>query len=128
MINIIRCFRTDKAIGGHLYLNGKYICDTLENADKLIPCGMYNVEVNNSPKFKRDLPLIFNINNPASRGLRLHAGNYPEDSAGCVLVGKLGHNYKSLLSGSAEIEKVITYICRDETSIFINESSKGYNK
>ena len=43
MLTIIRKIRTGKSILGSLYLNGAFVCYTLENAAKAIPCGMYNV-------------------------------------------------------------------------------------
>ena len=35
-----------------------YICDTLENADYLVPALIYKVQVTQSPRFKRLLPIL----------------------------------------------------------------------
>ena len=61
-----------------------YLCDTLENADYLIPALIYRVQVTNSPKFKRPLPILCQV--PGRSGIRVHRGTKPEHSKGCILV------------------------------------------
>lgn len=67
----------------------KFICYGLD--PRILSPGMYSVECNYSPKFKRILPLFYTTGKysefPASRGLRIHAGNTLQDSQGCILVG-----------------------------------------
>ena len=89
MLNLVlvRDCRTETAIMGHLLFNGTVICYTLENKAKAIPCGIYNIENSKSPKFKRELPLLYNKTVAESRGIRIHSGNTSKDSVGCVLVG-----------------------------------------
>ena len=60
---------------------------TLENAMNLLPDGVYQVEVNYSPKFRSLRPHIWNENVIAARGFRIHEGNTVKDSEGCVLIG-----------------------------------------
>jgi hypothetical protein len=60
------------------------ICDTLENADFLIPPLFYPVSVTMSPKFKRMLPVLGGV--PCRSGIRIHRGTKPEHSKGCILV------------------------------------------
>ena len=94
---------------GSLYLNGAWLCNTLENKNSEIPDGVYYIEVNKSPKFKRNLPLVYNSNVGANRGIRIHAGNKPSDSTGCILVGIAGNtNYTTLKTGSSSYESVVT--------------------
>lgn len=125
MLTIIRKIRTGKSILGSLYLNGAFVCYTLENAAKAIPCGMYNVQNSKSPKFKRELPLLWNSNVTASRGIRIHVGNTVASSSGCLLVG-MGRNYArpnaepSLLE-SALAETMVTMLCRNVTGVIITE-------
>ena len=57
---------------------------TLENADYIIPVGIYEVRVTWSPRFKRMLPLVEQV--PGRSGIRFHRGTKPEHSKGCVLV------------------------------------------
>ena len=60
------------------------ICDTLENADCLIPALIYRIAVTQSPKFKRLLPVLEQV--PGRTGIRVHRGTRPEHSKGCILV------------------------------------------
>ena len=92
---------------GRLYVNGKFQCYTLEDADRkldnggvkipgetAIPAGKYPVIVNYSSRFKRDMPLLVNV--PQFSGIRIHPGNTAEDTEGCVLVGNVrGNGYLS---------------------------------
>lgn len=68
-----------------LFINDVKICDTLD-PNVLLP-GIYKLEINYSPKFKRELPLIYNEDFTANRGFRIHQGNSLKDSNGCILVG-----------------------------------------
>lgn len=125
MLTLIRDVKVDKAILGKLYLNGALVCYTLENAAKAIPCGMYSVQNGKSPKFKRELPLIWNAGVPASRGIRIHVGNTVASSSGCILVG-MGRNYArpnaepSLLE-STFAETMVTMLCRNVTELIVTE-------
>ena len=122
MLTLVRYTRTETAILGSLYLNGAFICYTLENADKAISCGMYTVQNSKSPKFKRELPLLHNAKVPASRGIRIHSGNTANDSQGCVLVGMGRSTEKSSVTESTNAEVMVTMICRNEKNIVIVET------
>ena len=122
MITLVRDIRTEKAILGRLYLNGHMVCYTLENATKAVPCGMYSVKNSRSPKFKRELPLIYNGDVPASRGIRLHVGNDAvKDSSGCILVGMGRDVKKCFITESASAETMVTMLCRNVDRLVICE-------
>ena len=127
MLTLMRLypFGSDKEGGiyGCLYLNGQHICDTLENRGKAIPEGVYVLKNSQSPKFKRELPLISNKAVPASHGIRIHSGNSSSDSAGCVLVGMGFNDTKKLLTESKLAETMVTMICRHESRLVIVEST-----
>jgi len=108
MVNLLldRFYMGPKYTVGKLYVDGMYMCDTLEDVVRdlnhdgdlndpgegkipkqtAIPFGRYRVIVTRSPKFKRELPEILNVNHFTS--IRIHAGNKPEDTDGCILVGE----------------------------------------
>ena len=124
MLTLVRYTRTDEAILGSIYLNGAFVCYTLENADKAIPCGMYTVQNSKSPKFKRELPLLHNARVPSSRGIRIHRGNTANDSQGCVLVGMGRSTEKSSVTESTNAEVIVTMLCRNETNLVIVDNYK----
>ena len=88
----------DKAVHGELYRVSHYynkrtgllverlhyICNTLENADYLVPALIYRVQVTQSPRFKRLLPILTQV--PGRSGIRFHRGTKPEHSKGCILI------------------------------------------
>ena len=95
---LIRAMPEGNAVPGKLYRTSHYInkrtgllverlhyiCDTLENADYLIPALIYKVQVTQSPKFKRPLPILVQV--PGRSGIRFHRGTKPAHSKGCILV------------------------------------------
>jgi len=95
---LIRQPAEGKAVRGTLYQTehrysgsaGEYkeyltpICETLENADYLVPALIYKIQVSKSPKFQRLLPLLEQV--PGRSGIRIHRGTKPEHSKGCILV------------------------------------------
>ena len=91
-----------------LYLNGIKLCDCINPG--ILTTGLYNLEINYSPKFKTDLPLIYNDHFPASRGFRIHQGNTLKDTQGCILVGKLNKN--GILIDSLKTLDYVKYIIK----------------
>lgn len=121
MLTLVREIRTETAVLGSFFLNGAFVCYTLENAAKAVPAGCYNVENSKSPKFKRELPLIYNSRVKASRGIRIHRGNSAKDSAGCILVGMGRNEAKTTITESTTAETMVTMLCRNENKLVITE-------
>lgn len=92
-IEVIRTRQEVDTTTGELYVDGKFVCYTLEDAirkEKIkgitaIPAGTYDVIINMSTRFKRLMPLLLNV--PNYEGVRIHPGNTAEDTEGCILVG-----------------------------------------
>ena len=88
-----KIFTNESTIGDFL-LDDQFQCHTLEDTvrkEKIpgitaIPFGTYEVVMNYSNRFKMFLPLLLNV--PDFKGIRIHAGNRPKDTDGCILVGK----------------------------------------
>jgi len=105
----------DVCTTGDLYLDGRWLCYTLEDVVRekkikgqtAIPAGIYKVTVNWSGRFNRPLPLLLDV--PQFSGVRIHAGNTASDTDGCILIGKeLGKNavYKSREACSDLFERI----------------------
>ena len=113
-IKIERIFTNDVYCIGKLYIDDTYVCDTLEDSDRVldqkmsieeinskkikhltaIPTGTYTVVLGYSPRFSNNkfykslggkLPRIQNV--PGFEGVLIHAGNTHNDTSGCILVG-----------------------------------------
>ena len=104
-LRLERRYRCSNYCIDKLYVNNKYFSDALEDPDRglidsmsleeiqtikikgntCIPYGTYNVTITYSPRFKRNLPLINNVK--GFDGIRVHSGNTPQGTEGCVLLG-----------------------------------------
>lgn len=98
-IKLVRDTFTKKSTTGIIYVDDELVCYSLEDPDRdlenyperkikgdtAIPAGRYQVTITYSPKYKRDLPLLLNV--PNYEGIRIHSGNKPEDTEGCILPG-----------------------------------------
>ena len=94
-LRIIRGLSDEAATIGCLFVDGIFECLTLEDEVRpgpkvagltAIPPGTYKVVLSMSPKFKRVLPEVLNV--PGFTGIRIHKGNKPEDTEGCILLGQ----------------------------------------
>ena len=131
---------------GKLYVDGKYIADTLEDKDRglrqdmsleeikkikvygqtAIPTGTYKIDMNTvSPKFKNrswakpwegKLPRLRDV--PGYEGVLLHVGNQAQDSLGCVLVGQ--NKVKGqVINSTATFSKLMSILLKDRDNITI---------
>ena len=137
---------------GKLFINGVFFANTLEDTDRgltqsmsedeikkkkiygqtAIPTGTYKVDMNTvSPKFKNrswakpydgKLPRLVNV--PGFDGVLTHPGNLPQDTLGCLLVGKNDVVHIQKEYGIKDASKIaiknIKTIKEDTTSTGIN--------
>lgn len=97
-----RHFLEDRCIGD-IYIDGHWECFTLEDQDRhledylnkpdikvpgktAIPRGRYQVIIDHSTRFKQNMPHLLNV--PLFEGIRIHPGNTPENTSGCILLGQ----------------------------------------
>ena len=94
LIEVKRFEFKDTYTVGKMYIDNIYECYTLEdvvrkgakvNGQTAIPTGTYNLIINHSNRFNRDLPLLEKV--PNFTGVRIHAGNTSQHTEGCILVG-----------------------------------------
>ena len=115
-IELIRTFNCANYCIGHLYVNGRYVCDTIEDTDRglsatmpladivrtkikhqtAIPVGTYRLTIDiESPKFKQksfyldncDGKLARLMNVPGFEGILIHCGVNQNSTSGCIIVG-----------------------------------------
>lgn len=114
---------------GVLLVNGEKPVYTLEETELQIPPGTYPVELTFSPHFHRLLPLLIV---PHRSAIRIHAGNWPRDSEGCILVG-LGKGsamlYRSLEALDPLIQQIQAALAQGvAVSLVIDETSDSSAK
>jgi hypothetical protein len=119
MIEIIREKKTTRSVLGYMKHNNQFLCYTLENASKCIPAGKYKLAMTYSSKFKKLMPEILNV--PNRTGIRIHSGNIPEDSDGCILVGEREFGVDDFIKNSKITLAKILPILEDEKEIIIKE-------
>lgn len=124
-INITRTYRKNSYTIGKLYVNGSYVCNTLELHDSTyygedfvlgksaIPVGVYTLATCVwSPKFNDFRPRITDFK--YSKNILIHEGNKPEDTEGCILVG---NNLVTgmVLNSKATLEKLQKKLSEHDT-------------
>ena len=116
-VEIKRVAKRDTYTIGHMYIDGKYVCDTIEDKDRgltssmseseitskkvygktAIPSGTYKIDMSTvSSKFgkKQFYAEVCKGQVPRLVGIKgfdgvlIHCGNTAEDSLGCILVGE----------------------------------------
>lgn len=114
LLRVERAWKKEKYTIGRLYVDGELWCNTLEDTDRglhsgmsvvsikarkvygetAIPRGTYEVELTYSPKFAGKawarkyggmVPLVKGVK--GFDGVRIHPGNRPGDTLGCILPG-----------------------------------------
>lgn len=95
-IEVTRTTFTENSTIGRMFVDGVFQCYTLEDTvrpdgmkiygETAIPPGEYEVTLTMSPRFRRVLPLLADVKNFV--GVRIHPGNSPRDTEGCILVGE----------------------------------------
>ena len=111
-LRVVRCVYNSDSTRGSYLMDGvaKYV--TLEDVVRkkgsakvqgqtAIPAGRYEVVVNFSNHFQREMCQVLNV--PGFEGIRIHGGNSAADTEGCILVA---HNIvdKAHIQGTAETE------------------------
>lgn len=109
---------------GSLSINSTAECLTLEDPVRklgpdgkgkqygktAIPAGRYRVDITFSPKFQKMMVAILDV--PFFTGIRIHSGNTPEDTLGCIIVGLAHFDGKAIRGGSTVMPKLFRTISK----------------
>ena len=98
ILELKRVILTPYSTVGVLRVDGEHECFVCEDRYRpppelkvprktAIPNGRYEVRITHSPRFNVDMPLLFDV--PGFTGVRIHPGNTPDDTEGCLLPGKV---------------------------------------
>lgn len=145
-LELIRIAKRDTYTIGHLYVDGVRFCDTLEDTDRgldqkmslavlkarkrkgitAIPTGRYRVTLGvKSPKYSKRpqydfcegyVPRLINV--PAYDGILIHIGNYPQDTEGCILVGR-NTKVGAVLQSTETFKKLYATLKKSTENIYI---------
>lgn len=109
---------------GKLYVDNVLFCQTIEDEDRrlelggekiygktAIPRGRYVVQLSFSHRFAKLLPEILDV--PGFDGVRMHGGNTPDDTLGCVLMGQV-RTTTGIAQCAATVDRLIGLLQRDE--------------
>lgn len=113
-LKLVRRIFTRGYTAGELFIDEKFYFDTIEDAVRkdgfkipgktAIPTGTYKIILSYSKRFKQVMPELIDV--PNFTHVRIHSGNSPQDTEGCILVGtsdgrgKIFHSreaYRSLM-------------------------------
>ena len=124
-LKLVRDIRNSECTIGKLYVDGVYLCDTLEDVDRgltdkmsieeikskkiqhetAIPSGEYIIDLKTiSPRFSKSEylnkvcggKLPRLLNVKGFDGVLIHTGNHKDNTDGCILVGKRMPDLKSI--------------------------------
>ncbi len=92
LITITRTSATKDGIFGNLCIDGKpFKCVTMENLNKEINAGVYDLDFTYSPHFNRVMPHLIvpdrDLLAGGDAGIRIHWANFPAQLDGCIATG-----------------------------------------
>ena len=145
-LELKRIAKRDTYTIGHLYVDGVRYKDTMEDTDRgldqkmslavlkarkrkgitAIPTGRYRVTLGvKSPKYSKRpqydfcegyVPRLINV--PAYDGILIHIGNYPQDTEGCILVGR-NTKVGAVLQSTETFKKLYATLKKSTENIYI---------
>lgn len=140
----IRKYFTEYSTISELFLEGKFLCYILEDKDRgldsswdidrinrekvygrtAIPTGEYRIEWTYSQRFGKYMPELLKVKGYA--GIRIHAGNKPEDTLGCLIPGltMTTDNVAQSRDATMRLYNIIKIANDNKEQVFINIKRK----
>lgn len=141
---LIRKYFTEYSTIGELFLDGKFICFVLEDKDRMldsgwdearikaekvhgrtaIPTGEYKIEWTYSNRFGKPMPELLRVKGFA--GVRIHSGNSPEHTEGCLIPGnKMStDNVSDSKNATMKIYNIVKIAIDSKEQVYINIKRK----
>lgn len=133
-----RILKTNDYTIGEFSVDGKYLCDTIEDAVRplpescpntpkgiackckekvygktAVPAGTYKVKLGYSNRFRRILPQVLDV--PHFLGILIHTGNSNKDTEGCIIVGTWDGKTENWVSNSRVAFNKLMPLLKDAT-------------
>lgn len=122
-ISIVRESSGEHGTFGRVYVDGVFVCHSLEDKDRriesggakipgesAIPRGIYKLIIDMSVRFKKLMMHILDV--PQFSGIRIHSGNTHADTEGCILLGN-GRANGYLIDSRTAVNKMFWAVERE---------------
>ena len=87
-----------------------------------IPAGEYEAYIRDKNTSKWDYDCLQLVDVPNRTDIQLHAGNYPKNTVGCILVGSLqGHN--AVWKSKDKLKELVNFCRGEEIRVIIKEGA-----
>ena len=125
IVRILRLWHLKHAVIGIVYTDDWTGLFSLENKEKIIPAGEYDVELTYSQKFSSQMPyqyyqgvpLLKNV--PNRHGIRMLVGEYYRNSSGSILLGRYADiPTESVHQSTHAYDLFMHYLWRENVSKF----------
>lgn len=128
---LVRDSFSSGSTAGVLFVDSRPFCNTLEPASSIgkkvkygkgccIAPGIYSIDFHYSPKFGKYMLTLCGVRGRS--GILVHSGNTPNDTSGCILVGKR-ENISVLSNSRSTLDKLfdccLDVIGKESISIII---------
>ena len=87
-----------------------------------IPAGEYKAYIRKKESSKWDYDVIQLKNVPNRSAIQMHAGNYPEDTNGCILPGE-GRGKNAVWSSKMKLDEIFNIIGKEDIKVVIEDES-----
>lgn len=81
-----------------------------------IPRGKYPVRLSFSNRFQKVLPEVLNVE--GFKGIRIHAGNTPKDTEGCILIG-LDRGHQSVVNSRPAMTMLMDILAAHSEKVWL---------
>lgn len=143
-LNLIRKYFTEYSTIGEVFHDGRFVCYVLEDKDRMldsgwdleritrekvhgrtaIPTGEYKVEWTHSNRFGKAMPILLRVK--GYEGVRIHSGNTPADTLGCLIPGTTmtTDNVQNSKQATLKLYNIIKIAIDAKEQVYINITRK----